>query len=95
MKFQTLLLASSILLFPFMMQANTLNIGNVVNTSKNISTPKRGSNMKNVAKRYGKAKRISRSSGRPTKKWPRITRWEYAKFTVYFEKQHVVHTVVY
>jgi hypothetical protein len=95
MKIQTLLLASSCLLFPLMTPATTLDIGNIANISKNISVPKRGSSMKSVAKHYGKAKHVTRSRGRPTKKWPRITRWEYTGFTVYFEKHHVLHTVVY
>ncbi|MCK5813705.1 MAG: hypothetical protein KAH03_05580 [Cocleimonas sp.] len=51
--------------------------------------------MKKVLKHYGKAKRITRSKGRVSKKWPRITRWEYGRFTVYFEKHTVLHTVIH
>jgi hypothetical protein len=96
MKIQTLLLASSILLTPMMSQANTLAVSSYAKTTpQNINIPKRFSTMKSVLKRYGKAKRVTRSRGRPTKKWPRITRWEYGKFTVYFEKHIVLHTVVH
>jgi hypothetical protein len=94
MKIQTLLLASSILLTPMMSQANTLSVSSYANTTSNLNIPKRGSSMKSVKKHYGKAKRITRSKGRVTKKWPRITRWEYGKFTVYFEKHIVLHVVV-
>ncbi len=95
MKIQTFLLASSILLTPMMSQAKPLSVSSYANTTtQNINIPKRFSTMKSVLKHYGKAKRITRSRGRPTKKWPRITRWEYAKFTVYFEKHIVLHTVV-
>jgi hypothetical protein len=94
-KIQTLLLASSILLTPMMSQANNLSVSGYAKTTTNIKIPKRGSSMKSVLKRYGKAKRINRSRGRPTKTWPRITRWNYGKFTVYFEKKTVLHTVVH
>jgi hypothetical protein len=95
MKIQTILLASSILLTPIMSQANNLSVSGYTKTTTNIKIPKRGSSMKSVLKRYGKAKRINRSRGRPTKIWPRITRWNYGKFTVYFEKKTVLHTVVH
>ena len=94
MKIQTFLLASSILLTPMMSQAKSLSVSSYANTTQNINIPKRFSTMKSVLKRYGKAKRVTRSRGRPTKKWPRITRWEYGKFTVYFEKHIVLHVVV-
>ncbi|MCK5810148.1 MAG: hypothetical protein KAH00_03620 [Cocleimonas sp.] len=95
MKIQTILLASSILLTPVMSQANNLSASRYANTATNINIPKRGSSMKSVMKRYGKAKRTGRSRGRPTKKWPRITRWNYGKFTVYFERKTVLHTVIH
>lgn len=76
-------------------QANTLSVSRYVNTATNINIPKPGNRMKNVRKRYGKAKRVTRSKGRTTKKWPRITRWEYGKFTVYFERRIVLHTVIH
>ncbi|HFC91546.1 MAG TPA: hypothetical protein ENJ51_01900 [Leucothrix mucor] len=95
MKIQTFLLASSILLTPMMSQAKPLSVSSNANTTtQNINIPKRFSTMKSVLKHYGKAKRVTRSRGRPTKKWPRITRWEYGRFTVYFEKHIVLHTVM-
>ncbi len=95
MKIQTLLLTTSILLFPLITQAKVSNITNQVNVAQTINIPLRGNTMKKVLRRYGKAKRITHSTGKVTKKWPRITRWEYGRFTVYFEKQQVIHTVVH
>lgn len=95
MKIQTLLLASSILLTPIITQANLPSSHNPSNIVKNTSFPQRGNSMKKVLKHYGKAKRITRSKGRVSKKWPRITRWEYGRFTVYFEKHTVLHTVIH
>lgn len=95
MKIKTLILATSIMLAPLMTHADVLKVGHHTTVAKNITTPKRGNTMKSVRSRYGKAKRISRSKGRATAKHPRITRWEYGKFTVYFEKYRVLHTVVH
>ena len=95
MKIKTLILATSIMLTPLMTHADILKIGHHISVAKNAVTPKRGNTMKNVSSRYGKAKHISSSKGKVTAKHPRITRWEYSNFTVYFEKQHVLHTVVH
>jgi hypothetical protein len=95
MKIFPLLLVSSLLLTPTITQASSLNITNKASTTQTINIPKQGNSMKQVRKHYGKAKRISRSKGRVTKKWPRITRWEYGRFTVYFEHRTVLHTVIH
>jgi hypothetical protein len=78
-----------------MTQAGNIDIKKEASTAQNINIPKHGNSMKQVRKQYGKAKRISRSKGRVTKKWPRITRWEYGQFTVYFERSTVLHTVIH
>ena len=83
------------MLTPLITHADIIQVGHHISVAKTIATPKRGSTMKNVLLRYGKAKRISRSKGKSTAKHPRITRWEYGKFTVYFEKYRVLHTVVH
>ena len=95
MKIKTLILATSIMLAPLMTHADILKVGHHASVAKNAATPKRGNTMKNVRSRYGKAKRISRSKGKATAKHPRTTRWKYGKFTVYFEKHRVLHTVVH
>lgn len=55
---------------------------------KNLVGPKRGTSMKQVEAKYGKALKVH-----PTKGKPPITRWDYAEFSVYFESKSVIHTV--
>ncbi len=57
--------------------------------------PRRGMSMQQVRKHYGKAQSVSHSKGKKSKRWPRITRWHYGRFSVYFERQTVLHTVVH
>ena len=95
MKIRTLVVAAAIACAPLAAQAEITGIGKHTNIVKNINTPQRGSTMKSVLKRYGQAHRTSSSTGQVTSKKPRITRWEYPGFTVYFEKRHVLHTVVH
>jgi len=57
--------------------------------------PKRGMTMKQVRKQYGKPHSTRKSTGRVKKKWPRITVWNYGKYSVYFERHITLHTVVH
>jgi hypothetical protein len=50
--------------------------------------PARGSNMVSVEARFGAPASRSGAVGEPP-----ITRWDYADFVVFFEFDHVVHTV--
>lgn len=50
--------------------------------------PKRGTSMKQVEAKFGKAMKVH-----PTKGKPPITRWDYPEFSVYFESNSVIHTV--
>jgi hypothetical protein len=50
--------------------------------------PARGSSMASVERRFGAPASRSRAVGKPP-----ITRWDYAGFVVYFEYDHVLHTV--
>lgn len=96
MKFSTFILASAILCTPLISQAKVSQVDNKkINIASHINSPKRGSSMKSVLLRFGKAKRISKSKGKSTSKRPRITRWDYGNFAVYFEKSKVIHTVVH
>lgn len=54
-----------------------------------IETPKRGTRMGDVEARFGAPDSRSSAVGEPP-----ITRWEYAGFTVYFERDLVLHSVV-
>lgn len=57
--------------------------------------PTRGMTMKAVEKQLGKPKAVRKSQGAVKKQWPRITAWNYGRFTVYFERQRVLHTVAH
>ena len=50
--------------------------------------PARGKSMANVEARYGAPTTRSNAVGRPP-----ITRWDYPEFAVFFEFDHVVHSV--
>ncbi len=50
--------------------------------------PKRGSSMASVEASFGPPATRSTAVGQPP-----ITRWDYAGFSVYFEYNHVVHSV--
>jgi len=76
-------------------QAEILEIGAKPRLAKTPNMPRRGSSMKAVKARFGAADKVTKSKGKVTRRNPRITRWHYGKFSVFFEKKHVVHTVVH
>ena len=51
--------------------------------------PLRGSTMNKVEAKFGAPAQREAAVGRPP-----ITRWDYANFIVYFEGDHVIHSVV-
>jgi hypothetical protein len=54
-----------------------------------VATPSRGMSMDQVMAKFGAPVSKDGPVGRPP-----ITRWEYPGFVVYFEHEHVIHTVV-
>jgi hypothetical protein len=54
-----------------------------------VETPRRGMSMKAVEARFGAPRNRIAAVGEPP-----ISRWEYDGFTVYFERDLVLHTVV-
>lgn len=54
-----------------------------------IDRPRRGSTMSDVEKHFG-----APSEKHPTVGQPPITRWDYAGFSVFFEHDRVIHSVV-
>lgn len=64
-------------------------------TAKQAAYPKRGMTMKQVRRQYGNPHSTRRSTGKVKKKWPRITVWNYGKFSVYFERHVTLHTVIH
>ncbi len=51
--------------------------------------PKRGSTMSTVQGRYGEPATRHATVGQPP-----ITRWDYPRFSVYFENDRVLHAVI-
>ena len=76
-------------------QAEILAIGPNAKVLKKASVPTMGQTMKTVHGKFGAAKRVSVSKGKVTKRNPKITRWDYPTFSVFFENSHVIHSVVH
>ena len=58
------------------------------------NTPASGMSMDSVEAKYGAPTRRVPAVGGASAQQPPITRWEYPGFTVYFENNRVIHTVV-
>jgi hypothetical protein len=54
-----------------------------------VNTPSRGMTMDQVASKFGSPASKITPVGKPP-----ISRWEYPGFVVYFEHEHVIHSVV-
>ena len=54
-----------------------------------LDHPKRGTTMNEVEKRFG-----APATRHPTVGKPPITRWDYTGFSVFFEHDRVIHTVL-
>jgi len=54
-----------------------------------IATPGRGMTMEQVSTKFGAPVSKTPAVGKPP-----ISRWEYSGFVVYFENDHVIHSVV-
>ncbi len=54
-----------------------------------LKLPPRGSTMSTVEAAFGAPSQREAAVGNPP-----ITRWEYSNFIVYFENEHVIHSVV-
>jgi hypothetical protein len=69
---------------------DTLLIEGVQNDAQSASSrPARGQSMERVEAQFGAPTQRSAAIGEPP-----ISRWEYPGFTVFFEHQHVIHSVV-
>lgn len=91
MPLRYLALASLLFMLPAA-QADELNIHSVSeappNTQEGVLRPRRGLSMPQVEERFGPPLEKLAPVGDPP-----ITRWNYDKFTVYFEHQYVIHSV--
>lgn len=69
-------------------QADTLLLDKIQNVGA-INMPNRGENMDDVRRTFGEPSSILAAVGEPP-----ITRWVYKEYTVYFEHQLVITSVV-
>lgn len=76
-------------------QAEILSIAPHPKVLQKANMPQRGESMRSVARKFGPAKRVKTSKGKVTKRNPKITRWDYPGFSVYFENTHVIHSVIH
>lgn len=59
-------------------------------SQENLNVPKRASSMDQVRQQFGEPEKIMSAVGQPP-----ITQWVYSNYTVYFEHQYVINTVVH
>ena len=78
----------SLAIFLGQASADTLLI-DTVEKNANVSRPDRGMSRAQVESEYGKAVKKYSAVGTPP-----ITKWSYQSMTVYFEHDHVIHSVV-
>ncbi|MDA3914196.1 hypothetical protein [Oleiagrimonas sp.] len=74
-------------------QADTLLMKRVQKEHR-MQLPTRGMTMAQVERRFGKPTRKLAARGGDTTKRPIIHRWEYPGYIVYFERNHVIHSVL-
>ncbi|SEI92159.1 hypothetical protein [Frateuria terrea] len=65
-----------------------------VQQEQGMNLPTRGMTMAQVEKRFGAPQRKLQPRGGDTRKHPVINRWDYSTFIVYFEHDHVIHSVL-
>ena len=81
------------LLVPPLAAADTLLI-NRVQQEAGQPVPSRGMSMDQVRARFGEPVSVSGPVGGDRPQHPPITRWNYAEFSVYFERSLVIDSVI-
>ncbi len=88
MRYRILLLAT--VLASGLAGAETIAVDNgIAVRQSDVPTPTRGMTMDQVAGKFGAPATKVPAVGQPP-----ISRWEYPGFVVYFEREHVIHSVV-
>lgn len=83
---------SALLGISFTAQAETLLIDSVkINPA---AAPMRGQSIAQVETHYGTPTEKLEPRGGQKRKWPKIDRWVYPNYTVYFEKGKVIDSVM-
>ena len=71
-------------------RAETISVDNGIAVKEtDVATPSRGMTMQQVSSKFGDPVTKVPAVGNPP-----ISRWEYPGFIVYFEREHVIHSVV-
>lgn len=65
-----------------------------VHKESHMDMPTRGMTMAQVEKKFGAPQRKLAARGGDTPKHPVIHRWVYPGYIVYFERNHVIHSVL-
>ena len=82
-------LGLAVLLFSAAVDAETIAVDNTITVKEpNVPSPARGMTMEQVESKFGQPTSKVPAVGKPP-----ITRWDYPGFAVYFEFNHVVHSV--
>jgi hypothetical protein len=88
MRYRYLLLAA--VLASGLAGAETIAVDNGIAVKESdVATPARGMTMDQVTTKFGAPTNKVPAVGKPP-----ISRWEYPGFVVYFEADHVIHSVV-
>lgn len=88
MRYPVLVLAAALL--SGFAAAETIAVDNGIAVKpSDVATPTRGMTMDQVATKFGAPVTKVPAVGKPP-----ISRWEYPGFVVYFEANHVIHSVV-
>ncbi len=95
MRKTSILLVSGLItacLFSSLSYSETIKIGlsEQAEENKNINRPKVGMSMETVKSYFGNPNTVSGPTGKPA-----IYQWKYADFTVYFEGESVIHSVLH
>ena len=91
----TAVLAVTAQMIPMTAQADILSIGSNAQVLKKANMPEHGQTMRAVSNKFGTAQSVKTSKGKVTKRNPKITRWDYSGFSVFFENTHVIHSVIH
>lgn len=65
-----------------------------VQQEQRMNLPTRGMTMAQVKAKYGEPLKVLPTRGGSSKFQPPINRWEYGAYIVFFERNHVIHSVL-
>jgi hypothetical protein len=83
-------LAASLVCMAGIAAAETVAVDNGIAVKESdVPTPTRGMTMDQVASKFGAPSDKTPAVGKPP-----ISRWQYPGFIVYFEGEHVIHSVI-